>query len=146
MRARGATGAFAYWRINVTATNGYCSIAEIEMAASAGGANLCTGGTVTSSGTYTAASEFAASNAFNGILDAAACWASSSASSGWIAYQFASAVSIKQVRINARNDFAQSPNAFQVQHSTDGTTWATDASFSGITSWTAYTFNSFAVP
>lgn len=138
-------GYYRYWRVNITASNSHPSIAELEMAETAGGADLTTGGTPIASGSYTG-SQHDAANAFNGVLDASDCWAAASAPAGWLGYDFGVPVKIGEVRICGRNSYGQSPRDFTVEHSMNGTDWTADASYTNITVWPAYTLVPFAVP
>lgn len=136
---------YRYWRVNITAANTHPSVAEVEMAATTGGANIATGGTPIASGSYPGAQHVPA-NAFNGVLDASDCWASDNASAGWIGYDFGTPVIVKEVRICARNSYGQSPRDFTIEHSNDGVSWTPVASYTNVTSWPAYTLVPFAVP
>lgn len=131
-----------YWRINITSSNTYCSVTEIEMAATAAGANMCTGGGAIASGNYGAGHEEA--NAFNGVLGDPP-WASANSSSGWIGYDFGTPMPVAEVRICARyGTYVQSPNTFAIQYSDDAASWTTTTSYSGQTSWPTAAFKTFA--
>lgn len=125
-----------YWRIYVTSNYGgnLVGLAEIEMAASVGGPDLCVGGATAKYQTY-----YWDGNPFDGNL-------SYVSSSTWlgpyptklpaiIGYNFASPVSVREIRMVGLNGsdaycWGRSPNAFQVQHSDDNVNWTTAASFS----------------
>lgn len=119
---------FTYWRINVTAIAGgaspsFCTAAEIAMASSVGGANLCTGGTGTASDTNGGANT--ADKAFDGST-ATAWYGSGATSAKWIQYQFASAQDIKQIIWTPETSTGgrdRAPTAMTVQASNDGSTW-----------------------
>lgn len=138
------SGTHAYWRVNVTSANSHCSIIELEMATSAGGANVCTGGTVIASGQYAGAQHDPAW-AFDGILNNDGnTWASDTAQSGWLGYHFAAPVWIDEMRIAGRVVSArQSPRNFSLQWSDDGVTWYTTKSYTNQT-FTDYTFNAYS--
>lgn len=107
---------------------------QIAMASSAGGANLCTGGTpfgTNLTGTI--------ANCFTGNL---ADFCNGSADTGDTAtfgYAFASAVTIREVRLTSTTTaalFNQMPIGFTLQASTDGgTTWTSQYIVTGITPW-----------
>ena len=143
-----AADAHQYWRVNITASNSFCAVGEIEMAAVAGGADQCVGGTPIASGQYPNGSGYTydPANAFDGVLDGAtSAWASASSASGWIGYLFASPVVVKSVRIAPRSSPAQSPRDFTIEWSDDGVAWTVAATYTGRTSWTAGTLTAFAV-
>ena len=117
----------AYWRVNVTAVHGgsYISIQEIEMRATIGGADQCTGGTASSSSDLSV--DHDAENAFdNGA--ASESWISNAAAPGWIQYHFASAVVVSELSIKAESGYLIglncSPKDFSLQYSDDGAAWA----------------------
>jgi hypothetical protein len=108
------------WRVYVTAVNGASetAITEVTMASSAGGSDLCTGGTPSaSSGT-------AATNAFD--ANAGTWWVSSGGGTQWIEYQFAGAVSIVQYSVkhlpSGGGYGPYAPKDFKLQ-SFDGSGW-----------------------
>lgn len=129
-------GPHAYWRIRYlnTQSGAYCSVGEIEMAASTGGADQCNGGTAIASDNAPGGS---ISNAFN-----------NNPASGWYAYTppqhigyvFTAPVMVTTVRITAENGFlagaAASPKDFNVEYSDNGTDWSIAASFTEQTEWT----------
>ena len=90
------------WRINISAVQSagnWANISHIEMAATVGGTNLCSGGTATASSDD---GSNVAANAFGGTVGAA--WFSGTGTMPqWIAYQFASAVTIGEVRLRGPN-------------------------------------------
>lgn len=137
-----------YWRIYITSnttSTGYASIAEIEMRATAGGVDQCTGGTASASSTLGGAP---ASSAFDN--NPATFWATSNGGKipSWIRYQFPSAVVVSEVTIQARtggqNDVNQTPSAFEVQHSSNGVDWTTLSSHTPPT-WAAGEIRAFLV-
>ena len=137
----------SYWRINITAANSHAALSELEFAATAGGSNLCVGGSPVTGGSWPPPGHVAA-NAFDGNTssDRHYSWASSVGSSGWIGYHFANPVVVKEVRISARSQSSQYPTAFSVDYSDDGVTWTQVVSYSGQTSWPYETLKAFAVP
>lgn len=137
-----------YWRVNVTASNGFCTVGELEMASVSGGGNLCVAGTPLASGQYPNGGGYTydPANAFDGVIDGATnCWSSANSSSGWIGYNFAHPVDVKSVRISPRSSPAQSPRDFTIEWSDDGVSWTVAATYTGRTTWTAGVLTPFAV-
>lgn len=132
----------AYWRVNVTAVNSYCSAWEIEMASSLGGADQCNGGTAIGDGNHYSSGGFAA--AFNGVIGDPG-WYSAAGTSGWIGYHFPTPVDVREVRIAARMSYSQSFRDFTIQYSDDGSSWFTAATYTNQTSWPYAAFLSFPV-
>lgn len=115
-----------YWRIIATATNGggVLSIADIVFY-DTNNAQIALAG-----GTATASSGASPGNAFDG--NPATSWSSvavpSSGTPQWIQYQFTGAVPVVSLSIRVINNvnfILQSPNAFLIQSSPNGTTWTT---------------------
>jgi hypothetical protein len=142
---------YKHWRIYVTSNSGandYVTAQEIEMRATVGGADQCSGGTVTASSHY---SSTLPAGAFDGVLTyppESALWASSdNTKPQWIAYEFASPVAIAEVAWMAA-DYSggqnETPGTFDVQASDDGVGWTTIASFSGVTGWVVGGWKEFA--
>lgn len=127
-----------HWRFYVTAatSNGdYVSAQEIEMAASVGGANICTGGAPISSG---AMGGYPLSNAFDGNRGGAInqCWTSPSTTMPqWIGYSFTVDTGVAAMRWVVRNwDNLQTPKDFIIQNADDvAGPWYDIVSFSGVT-------------
>lgn len=122
-------GAHKYWRIvmfgvGTVATNNAYGMAELQMRATSGGANQCTGGTASAGETF---SSFNPANAFDG--NTSTIWGSTGKGlSNWLEYAFASPVVVGAVAITARNDgsgYGQTPTDFAVQFSDDNTNWNT---------------------
>ncbi|RYE94461.1 MAG: discoidin domain-containing protein [Oxalobacteraceae bacterium] len=139
-----------YWRVRWLVPNGggSASIAEIEMAASAGGPDQCTGGTPTSSSFFAGYANVG--NAFDD--DANSYWQSVSARGGvneWAQYQFAAPVSVAELRLtpapNSESGPANAPSMFALDYSNDGRTWQI-AMLGGTTDWTGGGKQAFTVP
>jgi hypothetical protein len=116
--------AYPYWRIHCTAAGGsVLSIAEMEMY-DAAGTLLTTGGTASASSAFDSSSipSYAFDANFSNF------WSSSANPSvsvpQWLAYQFASPVVVKVVRIAPRTLGSQYPQTFKIQYSDDGIIWA----------------------
>jgi hypothetical protein len=141
-----------FWRVYILASESseQCSLAEIQMSATAGGANLCTGGTASASST---AGPNVAANAFDGST--ATVWSSAlgSAPDGgsggwdqWIQYEFATPVTIREVRLTSSPAVADSaPGAFTILSSADGITWIAHSRYFGQTGWALTETRTFAV-
>lgn len=115
--------AHVYWRINIQYAAGSTTntaIAELSMHTSVGGGQAATGGTASADTSF---SGDGAANAFDG--NTSTFWASASAPTGKLQYQFASAVSIVEYAITARNDsfWNQAPARWTFEYSDDGSTW-----------------------
>ena len=99
---------------------------EVEMCSSADGSDLCTGGTASASST--GAGGTTADKAFNNVIGTADsdAWSTNTSTTGsaaWLQYTFASAVTIRAIRI-APYSWDAFPNEIQVQYY-DGSTWQT---------------------
>ena len=129
--------AWLRYRLLVTSVQGAtvsASIAEIEMRATYGGANLCTGGTAFADSWPNAS--FSPSKAFDGA--ASTTWISSPASlPHHCGYIFSTAVSVLEVSITGFASFPNNntyPKDVSLQSSDDGNVWST------IQSWTINSF------
>lgn len=136
--------AHTYWRINVTANDGSATaveIAEVQMHTSIGGADACTGGTASAS----TSGGGAASNAFDD--NAATKWGTTSSNvTGWIAYQFASAVDIVEYSIQAfTSNLTRAPKAWSFEYSDDGSSWTPVETREAQTGWTTGQTRTFTV-
>lgn len=143
-----AAGSHRYWRVNISAANNHCSVAELEMADVASGANLCVGGFAIAGDYYPSGSgrTFAPAQAFDGSFDDIVnSWAALNSTGGWIGYLFTDPVVIAEVRICPRGEGGQSPRDFTIESSDDGIAWTVEATYAGLTSWSFYTFTAFAV-
>jgi hypothetical protein len=137
-----------FWRIYVTTVQSgtQLAIAELSMASTPGGANLCT----------TSADALASSVLNSGYATAYAIdgnpsteWAPVGGLPAWWAYDFGAGggPSIREVKITARNDsyVFQAPIDWELQVSEDFETWTTVQSFISAT-WTAGEQQTFEVP
>jgi len=121
------------WRLFCyTAQSGGANIAVagLELRQTVGGSDTATGGTVSASYNN---SSYPKENAFDS--NPATFWWTTS-NNQWIQYTFAAAVSIKEIKIFARNDgyFGDSPKSFVFQYY-DGTTWITVIEVLNKTDW-----------
>ena len=143
-------GAHAYWRINVTAATSagnYCTIADIQMRASAGGANQCSGGTASADSFYSAG--YDASKAFDGV--ATTNWTSTGAVyPHWIQYAFSSPVSVAEVAIQVASGtygtVNESPKDFTIEYSDNGASWLVAKTIIAGTFWAFSEQRLYSVP
>ena len=129
-----------YWRLHISATGGapYVIITELRMAESAGGVNVCTGGTASASSIW--AEIHSAEKAFDGSLVREDSWYSASGAmngggSSWLQYDFgATPRDITEISISF-NGGAWEPNAYPVSFllysSHDGVVWNRQRAWSG---------------
>lgn len=137
--------AHSYWRINVSANNGdtsFLAIAEMEMRASVGGADQCTGGSASASASDGTSPP---SNAFDN--DATTRWSTPSGTlTGWLAYQFASPVSVLEYTIQAHPTTpARSPKNWAIEYSDNGVDWVSLISIENQAGWTGGEIRTFAI-
>ncbi len=127
--------AHLYWGINCYTNAGgntYFQLAEVSMASSIGGANLCVGGTA---GANNYAPGQPPSNAVDG--NPSTFWSGNSSPQSFWWYQFASAVQIEEIKITSRSDIpTNTPLSWSVRYSDDGVTWFDTTYFTALT-WTA---------
>jgi len=147
--------AHRYWRLyNIKNGDGtFCTITELIMATSAGGASVCTGGTASASTEY--GSGWVAAAAFDGTVSGDQGWASASVAAGaigqWLAYDFGAgnAKDIIEVRIVSRSNPAglnQTPKYFRIEYSDDGTSWSQRGMVQVSTAdWTANETRTFSI-
>lgn len=145
-QASGAA-AYRYWRIYVQANNAPGSaiqFTEVELRATAGGADLTTTSTpVTASSSYPGA-DYQPTNLVNGNTSNTSGWASNLISTNqWVRFDLGSAASIAQVAIHPHSSFTVNPKDFIIQGSNDGTTFTDLKSFAGVSGWAANTWKTF---
>lgn len=124
--------AHLYWRINITASNDttYTGITEVELRATVGGADQCSGGTAWASGSTGSAED--AQYAFDNTT--ANRWAVQTPLNSWLMYQFASPVSVAEYTIQGRETFTgQSLNSWTLEYSDDGYNWGIADARNGVT-------------
>lgn len=108
-----------YFEIYCFANNGrYIRIAEVEMAATAGGADQCSGGTAS-------ANAGTANNAFDNNTGTFWDGGNDNVHQSWVRYNFGSATTVEEIRITAASgaNWANAPWGFTVRGSNDGSTW-----------------------
>lgn len=136
----------AYWRVNVSANNGavHLSVADLEFRASIGGADQCSGGTPVYSSQTGGSSDGWAVCAFDAVTNSG--WVTNATSTGYIGYNFASAVQVAQVAITGSWDSpTRSPKDFTIEHSDDGSAWTVLGTVTNQTSWATLEQRLFAV-
>lgn len=154
-RAAASSNTWRYWRIYVTANNGdtYMGVGDtsgqygVVLAASAGGATV-----LTSSMTYTdETTVYGGTDTLKGTCTTlGATWLSNGQAGPWASHiDLGTAMTLVELRMYPENVAttgpARAPNTFQVQGSSDGTTWNTVASFSGVNNWSPGVAQAFAL-
>jgi hypothetical protein len=138
-------GTHAYWRMTslANAANNIVTVAEMQYRATPGGSNEASGGTPSASTTF---SGDPASSAFD--ANASTFWASgTSTPENWLQYQFASAVSVAEVTLQAESASPnRAPTVFAISFSDDGTTWTTAWEVTSVTTWTSGLTQTFTDP
>lgn len=133
----GEGAGFTHWRLLLSGADesgGYQLCSDLEMRATPGGADQCSGGVASASNSQ---SGNPASNAFD--ADTATMWSSGAYGAGeWLAYTFAAPVLVYElsyrsnVLVNSRG-----PTQIELQHSPDGgATWTTFKTWAGLVGWT----------
>lgn len=107
-------------------------IYEVEMRATSGGADQCTGGTASASSEFSGS--FVASRAFDN--NTGTQWASTNAGNNgsWLQYTFASAVAVNEVTV--KGNPSTGPTSLRLQYY-DGSTWQTYIESAGPLSWSS---------
>jgi len=114
-------------------TSDWIEIAEIEMALSSGGADECSGGSVTNSAGWTNPA-----NAFDNNTSNYANYVLSRGTKPYMGYVFGSAKAITHVRLRASTTPANMVTAFVVGYSTDGgSTWAYSDVITSFSAWSS---------
>lgn len=137
-----------YWRILFTTSNGsLINITEIEVYDGLYGSNIAGSATVTASSDYFGS---AVTQVNNGYIakDNNDRFLFSSSSNEWLKLDFGSGVEKRLDSIgihfwDAEGSGDKAPKDFEVQSSDDGSTWTTEWSISGQTSWASYEFRRF---
>lgn len=152
-----AAPTWRYWRLYTTANNGDASLGigyaatsiyGFVLAASTGGPTLLTSGMA-----YNQSDEYSGATSFSAActaLGTAGYWATSGSvpAPWWATVDCGSSISPVECRMACENISqgpARAPNTFQIQGSSDGTTWNTVKSFSGVNSWVQGAAKSFAL-
>jgi hypothetical protein len=140
-----------YWRLNFSAaqTGNYVSLDEIEMRATAGGADQCSGGTASADSVYSGT--YAAANAFDNVVNGSFPWASGGgAFPHWLKYAFAAPVSVAEVTVRSTSAAYGGPNErpkdFTIEWSDDNVAWTVARTVTGQTAWANNEVRTFSVP
>jgi hypothetical protein len=131
------------WYILENNSSGASALGELEIRASAGGADQTSGsGTASASSTD---STFTASKAFDD--NTSTLWASTT-TPVWIKYQAPSAIGFAQIAMRARHDGFESstPKRFVLQFSDDDSNWFTCMQRTSETAWSASEIRAFTDP
>ncbi len=124
------------WRINISANQGsgiILAVKELIMATAPGGATACTGGTPTASSTQ--GGNYAPSSAFEAV-DSLSYWAAIGTTTAWLQYEFASAVTIVEYRIEGDNysSYTANPKSWTFEY-WDGATWQVVDTQTNVPNW-----------
>jgi hypothetical protein len=149
----GTPAIHSYWRLYILAVgNGdVVRIQELEMAATAGGANQCTGGTASASsffdGTKVPANAFDGTNTEWMAAETAAPNLGGGGWDEWVQYEFPAPVGVAEIRIRGSDLVTNgSPYAFTLLGSNDGVNWTAYLQVFGETSWSLDEQRTYAVP
>lgn len=146
-------GAHTRWRIRGRGPS-FHSLRKVEMFATVGGNDICTGGTPLASADWTSTSVRA--NAFDN--DRETYWTAGGGAGrlafSWIGYQFPTAVTISQIAMMAHEDFLESQTQisssaytdFYIEYSDDGTTWTEAWHEPYVKHWRGYERRTFESP
>lgn len=139
---------FRHWRIDVKGTSGgiYFSCSLTEFREIVGAPQQATGGVSSARTVYGAGYE--ADKAFDNNPSTAYNSAAGDAATAWLRYSFATERDVREVAIAPFPSAAgppQSPTAFDLMRSFDGTSWTLVKSFTGITGWAAGVTKTFTV-
>lgn len=139
-------GTYFFWRLNISANNAseFLSVNEVEMRATTGGADQCNGGAAFASTIL--GGGFEAAKAFDN--DPLSNWLSASSGvaqqSGWLKYQFPTAVNVAQYTIRSDQNITRSPRDWALERSVNNVDWVAVDSRSSIT-WTAEETKTFTI-
>lgn len=145
-----SVGAHAYWRIRVTANNGssYVALQEVEMAATSGGSDQCSGGTAFGSSYFNSTSQYSGAFDNNTSSQEPGSWVASGGPPQSVGYQFATPVSVAELRLLCQaiaDGPNRAPNSFVLEYSDNGTTYVTAKTFTGVTGWAIGTWKTFSL-
>lgn len=141
-------GPFRYWRINITDNNSATNFARINemqlhIGANGFGPDQCISGTASADSEFGAPTTFLASNVFDNLYlsNANNQWCSTNTSlPHWVRYDFGAGnekevfgVSLFAVANSGGSEHLDSPGAFDIQYSSDGSSWTTYWSVTGAT-------------
>lgn len=139
--------AHKFWRLYfITKGSGadYASAYEIEMRATPGGSDQCTGGAATASSTD---SVYVPGRAFDNNTGSVYAWISAAGlANQWIAYEFPEPVSVAELWYMPYyfGSVLYGPSEFSIEYSDNGSDWTRLKTFSGLT-WASGEAKTFAV-
>ena len=132
-----------FWRVRMTSSclgaNFY--VPELEFRDTAGGVDLCVGGTPLASSSLSPSET--ALNGFDNNLGTSWVSATKTANVEWLGYSFLAPVDVKQLVWENDSDIF-SPTTFNLEYSDNGTDWFLKQSFSGM-DWNASSTTVFDV-
>jgi hypothetical protein len=137
-----------FWRIYITATeanDGYVNVSQLALRATPNGYNQ---GSL-SGGSATESSVYGGYTSYGCFKDVGGFWYSNSqAAPWWAAYDFGVGIerAVAEIAITGVNVAGRQPKDFQIQISSDGTTWTTVATYTGVTGWALGIERTFAIP
>lgn len=139
-----ALAAHRYWRVYITASTAGASMLvsayEVEMRATVGGADQCSGGTASAS--------HEDANAYKLFDNATTYWVNGSPSEDtWFQYDFGSGndAAVAELSITPRYD-SQAPEDFSLQYSDNGTDFTDANAWTGVTDWIGGVEKLFEIP
>ncbi|SPK73723.1 conserved protein of unknown function [Cupriavidus taiwanensis] len=134
--------AHLYWRINVSADNGGAnlSIGDLSLYVAGAASHASTGGTPSASTVN------GSQTADKGFDETSSTYWQATTSTGWLRYQYASAVDIAIYGVTSSNQAVnQAPKAWTLEWSDDGSAWTVADTVVGQTNWSTQTQRWYAV-
>lgn len=140
------SGYHRYWRINATTSTGTrTNLAEMEFAATAAGADQCTGGKPYKALNAGSSAPYTDSSAPNLTDNSTATEDGQVATTCVFGYIFPNPVAVQEVRLTGSANTTRDPQNFTIQSSDDGSSWTTEKTVTGA-SWTANEVKTYSVP
>jgi len=141
-------GAHQHWRIRLLLDNGgnICSAEEIEMRATPGGSDQCSGGTPISDGEWTGHVD---DNAFdnNNSTFYGSTFTNTASNVAYIGYSFASPVTVAEIAWRATTDTGQTPKTLFIQYADSSSgPWTIAWAAHNSTGWTSNEVRLFTDP
>lgn len=147
MAAAGAVApggaAYRYWRIFIATSNNsgdYMSLAEIELRAAIGGADLTSSSTPATASSQNSPSYAPSYTVDNSLDQSSSVWISltTGMTDQWLRYDLGTPTVVLEVAMYPQTNVpTRSPKDFTIQGSNDGTNFTDVRSFTGITGWTS---------
>jgi hypothetical protein len=153
------TNTFRFWRINITAVQSGAvmfddpHMDQIELAASAGGADLTTPAMADKCTASSVQGDPASIGSLvDNTLEAGGGWSAAYSDSAvgvpaWWQIDMVNQTTVKELRIvpDTVTNWNGTPKDFQIQGSDNGSNWVTVKSFAGVTDWTHLTAKTFSL-